>query len=113
MNFWESKTKFKTWISYLSIWWLHGCISAGPHYNPFGKTHGGLNDTERHLGDFWNVESDANCKATFNSEINSVHLFGKYTVIGRTCVLHTYEDDLGKSGFSDSKTTEHPVGFKS
>ena len=84
-----------------------GCMSAGPHYNPFGKTHGGLNDTERHVGDLGNVESDANCKATFNAEISTVHLSGKYSVIGRTCVLHSDEDDLGKGGFPDSKTTGH------
>jgi Cu-Zn family superoxide dismutase len=84
-----------------------GCMSAGPHYNPFNKTHGGLNDEERHVGDLGNVQSDENCKATFEAELKSVNLLGKYSVIGRTLVLHADEDDLGRGNFSDSKTTGH------
>lgn len=36
-----------------------------------------------------------------------IKLSGKYSVIGRTVVVHADEDDLGKGGFEDSKTTGH------
>ena len=51
------------------------------------------------------MESDADCKAVFSAEVPSVHLSGKYSVIGRTCVLHADEDDLGRGGHKLSPTT--------
>jgi len=88
-----------------------GCISAGPHYNPFNKTHGGIEDRERHVGDFSNVLTDDQGKGTFYFENELVSLSGKYSVVGRTCVLHADEDDLGRGGHADSKTTGHS-GFR-
>jgi len=34
-------------------------------------------------------------------------LTGEYSVIGRSCVCHADEDDLGRGGHSDSLTTGH------
>jgi Cu-Zn family superoxide dismutase len=84
-----------------------GCSTAGPHYNPFGKTHGGYDDPERHVGDLGNLESDGNGEAYYKQSNPLVSLSGKYSVVGRSCVVHADEDDLGRGNFPDSKTTGH------
>ncbi|CAD8102296.1 unnamed protein product [Paramecium sonneborni] len=83
---------------------IKGCISAGPHYNPHEKLHGGPNDQERHVGDLGNVYSE-NGIANFKITDNLVKLNGQYSVIGRSMVVHANEDDLGKSDHPDSKST--------
>ncbi|KAI8069937.1 superoxide-dismutase [Gongronella butleri] len=83
----------------------NGCISAGAHFNPFGKTHGAPEDETRHVGDLGNVTADADGKATLKVTDSQVKLIGVHSVIGRTIVVHADEDDLGKTAHELSKTT--------
>jgi len=74
----------------------NGCASAGPHYNPFKKLHGGPGDEERHVGDLGNIEAGADgiAKGTMTDKL--IKLFGEYTVVERSMMVHADPDDLGK-----------------
>ena len=85
----------------------NGCITAGPHYNPTKQTHGGPSEEVRHIGDLGNIHSDENGDATYELQDEKIQLMGKHSIIGRSCVVHADEDDLGKGNFMDSKTTGH------
>lgn len=85
----------------------NACHTAGAHYNPFKKTHGGPDSEDRHVGDLGNVEADQNGNVNLEIEDKLIKLTGEYSVIGRSFVVHEDEDDLGKGGFSDSSTTGH------
>ena len=87
-----------------------GCSTAGPHYNPFNKLHGGPDHISRHVGDLGNVFSDSNGNAKYELNNKLISLVGEHSVIGRSCVLHENEDDLGLGNFPDSKTTGHSGG---
>ncbi|KAG0746143.1 hypothetical protein G6F57_008161 [Rhizopus arrhizus] len=83
----------------------NGCISAGPHYNPHGKTHGAPDADIRHAGDLGNITASSSGEASLNIKDSQVKLIGPYTVIGRTIVVHADEDDLGLGGHELSPTT--------
>ncbi len=83
----------------------NGCTSAGPHFNPFGKNHGGPLQDERHAGDLGNIETDANGVAKGSKTDHLVKLFGSTSILGRTIVVHSDIDDLGKGGHPDSLKT--------
>ena len=86
------------------------CLSSGPHFNPKNMTHGNINDTIRHVGDYGNVISDNNgvISVTFVDTVRK--LYGPFGIIGRTIVLHQKVDDLGKGGNADSLLTGNAGG---
>ncbi|KAI1903389.1 hypothetical protein AGOR_G00026680 [Albula goreensis] len=83
----------------------NGCISAGPHFNPHKKTHGGPNDEVRHVGDLGNVTAGADSVAKINIVDKMLTLNGPLSIIGRTMVIHEKADDLGKGGNDESLNT--------
>ncbi|KAF4521428.1 hypothetical protein B566_EDAN010585 [Ephemera danica] len=83
----------------------NGCISAGAHFNPLGKTHGGPSDEVRHVGDLGNLTAGDDGKATIDLTDNLISLSGAHNIIGRTVVVHADPDDLGKGGHELSPTT--------
>jgi len=84
-----------------------GCISAGAHYNPYAKQHGSPDDENRHVGDMGNIHANEAGLADYSYEDSHITLYTNYTIIGRSCVVHKQEDDLGQGGFEDSLTTGH------
>jgi len=83
----------------------NGCTSAGPHYNPFQKTHGAPSDSERHVGDLGNFKTDAQGNSKGSLSDNLIKLIGEHSVLGRTIVVHAGTDDLGKGNTEESKKT--------
>ena len=84
---------------------MQGCTTAGPHYNPFGHTHAGPQNVARHIGDLGNVEADAQGNGKYRLLDHQVNLYGPYSVVGRSCVLHRLTDDLGLGGNEESLKT--------
>ena len=52
-----------------------------------------------------NVEAKADGTATYYREDHLITLFGAYSVLGRSVVLHADEDDLGLTDHELSKIT--------
>lgn len=84
-----------------------GCKSLCDHWNPYGAVHGGPGDSRktRHVGDLGNLV--ANSKGIINTSLsdNLIKLRGKYSVMGRSIILHDSEDDLGRGDNQDSRIT--------
>ncbi|RPD54643.1 hypothetical protein L226DRAFT_509616 [Lentinus tigrinus ALCF2SS1-7] len=83
----------------------NGCTSAGPHFNPFERTHGAPTDINRHVGDLGNIEADSKGVAAFSFEDSLISLNGPLSIVGRTVVVHAGTDDLGRGGDDESLKT--------
>lgn len=66
-----------------------GCDSTGGHYNPFRVNH------PRHPGDFGNFSPKDGKIRKFKPNLFAT-LFGPYSILGRSVVIHEQEDDMGK-----------------
>lgn len=89
----------------------NGCSSAGEHFNPTGMDHGGPKAAIRHVGDLGNIEAKvSNALTCINITDNVMSLYGEYSVIGRSLVIHNQADDLGLTHHPLSKTTGNSGG---
>ena len=84
-------------------------MASGGHFNPFGADHGSPKSkaTKRHVGDLGNIKAKKNKTTKVKMTDKLVQLSGDHSVVGRAVVVHADEDDLGKGGEDDSKTTGH------
>ncbi|NXJ74490.1 SODE dismutase, partial [Trogon melanurus] len=67
----------------------NGCDSTGGHYNPFRVNH------PRHPGDFGNFSPKEGKIRKYKANLFAT-LFGPYSIMGRSVVIHEQEDDMGK-----------------
>ena len=81
-----------------------GCKSAGGHWNPHGKNHGAPStdpENDCHAGDLGNIVADEHGRAVGSIESNLLDLSGKFSIIGRSVMVHADRDDLGKGDNSE------------
>ena len=80
-------------------------MAAKGHFNPKNHTHGGPSDDIRHYGDLGNVLADENGAVSASISDSLVTLYGEESVLGRSCMLHALEDDLGRGNNAESLIT--------
>jgi Cu-Zn family superoxide dismutase len=68
--------------------------SAGAHYNPENKKHGGAHGSERHVGDLGNIRSNAQGVAKVDMTMENATLDGANGIVGRSLLVHAKADDL-------------------
>ena len=72
-----------------------GCESMCNHFNPYGKSHGGKESRERHVGDLGNIQTDSQGRSKYRMTDSIIKLRGtKSNIIGRGLIIHADTDDL-------------------
>ena len=71
--------------------------SAGGHFNPADKAHGGPRHGERHGGDLGNITANADGKAEIQFSIPlddiSISKSGESSIVGKGLIVHADPDD--------------------
>jgi Cu-Zn family superoxide dismutase len=69
--------------------------SAGPHFNPTAQPHGAPGAGSSHMGDFGNLDADAQGVAVLNFTLPGATLDqSKSGILGRSILVHRDPDDL-------------------
>ncbi|MDB5804439.1 MAG: Copper/Zinc superoxide dismutase [Betaproteobacteria bacterium] len=77
-------------------------MSAGGHFNPMGKKHGGMMG-EHHAGDIPNLKSDAEGRVRGSFEVMGMSVeAGPADIIGKALVVHRDRDDYKSQPAGDS-----------
>ncbi|TZF85172.1 superoxide dismutase family protein, partial [Cognatilysobacter lacus] len=69
--------------------------SAGPHFNPAGRAHGGPDSHAHHAGDLPNIVAGADGVAHVDLHLNGLTLGGPAAgnILNRALVVHAQPDD--------------------
>jgi Cu-Zn family superoxide dismutase len=69
-------------------------LSAGGHFDPEHKMHGGPESQIRHVGDLGNIEANDDGVAMIKITDMVISLNGPHSILGRSMIVHAKEDDL-------------------
>lgn len=67
--------------------------SAGGHFNPTKKKHGGPDFLERHVGDLGNIVANEQGYARYDRVDPIIELNGPNSIVGRSVIVHASADD--------------------
>ena len=87
----------------------NNCMSAGGHFNPHNAIHGDRTDNKmnRHVGDLGNIKTNGwgIARFRFQDKIISLDFRKKSCIIGRSLIVHSHRDDLGRGPNKESLKT--------
>ncbi len=78
--------------------------SAGPHFNPTGRAHGGPDSPAHHAGDLPNITAGGDGVAHVNLHVMGLTLGGAASsnILGRALVVHAQGDDYASQPAGNS-----------